>query len=199
MAVGSNCTPFDSSTQSHVLVLYRYTLTTMPPGAAYAGAYFRAFLAVKGGLMATFYKPTPDASVDPGLNSLDGSTYAQASTLRVTNADTFTCSPNCYAAARFHGFLKATSGTSYGFTIASGTSRTYFQGQLKVDGWATAAGSTVNVGTVVGQYIEFFQETRSGSASGSHSLLKWDFSAVASDVFAAYAISNTPVPLTVTQ
>jgi len=175
-----------------------YTLTSMPPGAAYAGAYFRAFLAVKGGLMATFYK----TETDPGQNSPGGSSYVQASSLFVTDPTyAFTCSPNCYAAARFHGFFKTSAcSPSHSFVIASGTSRTYLQGQLKVDGWATAAASTEAVTCTNGQYIEFFQETRSGSTAGSHnSLLKWDFTSLVANVFGAYAISNTPVPLTVTQ
>jgi len=173
-----------------------YTLNTMPPGAAYAGAYFRAFLAVKGGLMATFYKTE---GPNPGTASPDSS-YIQASTLLVTDpAYAFTCSPNCFAAARFHGFFKA-SGLCSDFAITSGTSSTYFQGQLKVDGWSSAAAdSNVAVPCVSGQYIEFFQETRSGASAGSHSLLKWNFGSVGTaNVFAAYAISNTPVPLTVT-
>jgi hypothetical protein len=181
--------------QVHV-VARRYTLTTMPPGAAFAGAFFRAFLGVKGGLMATFYS----APSNPGEGSLDAAPYTQAQTGIVTTSYAFTCS-NCYAAARFHGFFKA-SGACSDVVIDSALSRSYIKGSQVVNGWSAAAGATVTGSTlacVAGQYVELFQETRA-AAGDSHTLLKFDTVAFGtSNLFAAVAISNTPVPLTVTQ
>jgi hypothetical protein len=78
----------------------------MPPGAAYAGAFFRAFLGVKGGLMATFYS----AASDPGTGSPDAAPYSRAETRVVhLSSDAFAFS-NCWAAARFHGFFKKAPG-----------------------------------------------------------------------------------------
>jgi hypothetical protein len=180
----------------HVVAL-RYTLTTMPPGAAYAGAFFRAFLGVKGGLMATFYS----APTDPSEGSLDAAPYTRAQTGIVTTSSAFTCS-SCYAAARFHGFFKA-GGACPNIVIASALSRSYIKGSQVVNGWSTAAGATVTDATlacVSGQYIELFQETRSATSGDSHTLLKFATGDLGtSNLFAAVAISNTPVPLTVTQ
>jgi hypothetical protein len=170
----------------------------MPPGAAYAGAFFRAFLAVKGGLVATFYS----AAADPTTSSLDSGSYVQAQT-RIVDHDSvaFACS-SCYAGARFHGFFKA-SGACPNFVVGSGTSRTYIRGKLEVNGWTTAAGATVTVSSCVsGQYVEIFQESRAAQSSSHamNTLLKLDTSALTTaNLFAAIAISNTPVPLTVTQ
>jgi len=176
-----------------------YTLTTMPPGAAYAGAYFRAFLGVRGGLMATFYS----AATDPTTSSLDVAPYVRAETRIVNHGSSpFTCS-NCFAGARFHGFFKATGPCS--ISIGSGTTRTYISGQIKHDAWAIASGVNVNVdgNCQSGQYVEIYQESRASQAS-SHSLFKLDTTdatnvLVTGNLFAAYAISNTPVPLTVTK
>jgi len=178
-----------------------YTLTTMPPGAAYAGAYFRAFLAVRGGLLATFYS----AATDPQQTSLDSSNYVQAETRLVTGSSSpFTCATSCYAAARYHGFYKA-SGSCPDIVVASSNARTYIFGQIKVDAWVTAAsgtitGSALNCGS---KYVEIFHEVRKITSDTSHaigSLLFLDTSSLgSSNLYAAYSISNTPVPLTVTQ
>ena len=179
--------------------IFRYTLTTMPPGAAYAGAFFRAFLAVKGGLVATFYS----AATNPNTASLDSSSYVKEQTRIVHHgSDAFTCSGGCYAGARFHGFFKA-SGVCPDFVVASATSRTYVRGKIEVNGWSAAAGSTITVSNCAnGQYVEIFQESRAGTSSSHamNTLLHLDTSALATgNLFAAIAISNTPVPLTVTQ
>ena len=152
--------------------------------------------------MATFYS----AASDPSTNSLNLAPYVQAETRLVDSSSAaFTCS-NCYAAARFHGFLKATGGCS-DIAVASLTGRTYVLGQIKVDAWATAAAGTVTGSTlncVNGQYVEIFQEARSaGTQASSHALatlLSLNTGTIGtSNLYAAYAISNTPVPLTVTQ
>lgn len=181
----------------------------MPPGAAYAGAFFRAFLGVKGGLMATFYS----AASDPTTGSLDAEPYSRAETRVHLSSDPFVCS-NCWAAARFHGFFKKPAadgpdpcGVSPGtaVTIASGFSRTYFFGMRVADTWATAASAGPTLNCANGQYVEIFHETRTGQ-SNSHAmntLLLLDIGAATvfggtGNLYAAYAISNTPVPLTVT-
>jgi hypothetical protein len=179
----------------------------MPPGAAYAGAFFRAFLGVKGGLMATFYS----AASDPTTGSLDAAPYSSAETRVVhLSSDPFACS-NCWAAARFHGFFKKPNGADpcgaspgTAVTIASGFSRTYFFGMRVADTWATAASAGPTLNCADGQYVEIFHETRTGQ-SNSHAmntLLLLNIGATPFDatgnLYAAYAISNTPVPLTVT-
>jgi len=181
-----------------------YTLTTMPPGAAYAGAFFRAFLAVKGGLMATFYKAA--TAPNPIDVSLDSPSYTPAATLIASHiSSAFTCSPDCYSGARFHGFYKA-SGNCPNIVVRSGTSRTYVRGIQKANSWQTASGSDTtidgtNLGCSNGEYVELFHESRSGN-SGSHgiaSLLLVDTNSLSTaNLYAAYAVSNTPVPLTVT-
>ena len=151
--------------------------------------------------MATFYS----AASDPSTNSLDSAPYVQAETRLVDGSSAaFTCS-NCYAAARFHGFLKATGACS-DIAVASLTGRTYVLGQIKVDAWATAAAGTVTGSTlncVNGQYVEIFQEVRKGAQASSHdiaTLLPLNTGTIGTaNLYAAYAISNTPVPLTVTQ
>jgi hypothetical protein len=180
----------------------------MPPGAAYAGAFFRAFLGVKGGLMATFYS----AASNPSTGSLDAAPYSTAETRVVhLGSAAFACS-NCWAAARFHGFFKKPDGadpcgSSPGtvVTIASGFSRTYFFGMREADTWATAAGAGPTLNCANGQYVEIFHETRTSGQSTSHAmntLLLLDITAApfggSGNLYAAYAISNTPVPLTVT-
>jgi hypothetical protein len=170
----------------------------MPPGAAYAGAFFRAFLGVKGGLMATFYSAATSVT-----SSLDDAAYARAET-RVVNhgSSAFTCSPACFAGARFHGFFKASAACPT-IDIFSGTTRTYISGKVKHDAWSTASTSTatVNGECASGQYVEIYHESRASSAT-SHTmadLLKLDTSGLGTvNLYAAYAISNTPVPLTVT-
>ncbi len=184
----------------------RYTLASMPPGAAYAGAFFRAFLGVKGGLMATFYS----AASDPTTGSLDAAPYSRAET-RVVARDSaaFACS-NCWAAARFHGFFKKAAGANpcgasgTAVTIDSGFSRTYFYGMNQANTWASAAAATPTLNCANGQYVEIFHETRKGQASSHavNTLLLLDITANpfggSGNLYAAYAISNTPVPLTVT-
>jgi hypothetical protein len=176
----------------------------MPPGAAYAGAFFRAFLAVKGGLMATFYKAA--TAPNPIDVSLDSPSYTPAATLIASHiSSAFTCSPDCYSGARFHGFYKA-SGNCPNIVVGSGTSRTYVRGIQKANSWQTASGSPTtidgtNLGCSNGEYVELFHESRSGN-SGSHgiaSLLLVDTNSLSTgNLYAAYAVSNTPVPLTVT-
>jgi hypothetical protein len=152
--------------------------------------------------MATFYS----AASDPSTNSLNLAPYVQAETRLVDSASAaFTCS-NCYAAARFHGFLKVTGGACSDIAVASLTGRTYVLGQIKVDAWATAAAGTVTGSTlncVNGQYVEIFQEARRGTQASSHALstlLPLNTGTIGTgNLYAAYAISNTPVPLTVTQ
>jgi len=177
-----------------------YTLTTMPPGAAYAGAYFRAFLAVKGGLLATFYSTTSN----PNADSLD-TAYSSVQT-RIVNLDSapfsdpFTCSTPCYAGARFHGFIKA---SSCNLPVSSGFSRTYFSGKISLDTWASTGSGNVNGFCAAGNYVEIYHESRRASSSASHAmseLLLLDFSSLnTQNLYAAYSISNTPVPLTVTK
>jgi len=181
--------------------LCRYTLTTMPPGAAYAGAYFRAFLAVKGGLMATFYS----ASSAPSPATASLGTYTPAQTRIVdSSSDPFTCASACYAGARFHGFIKAA--TSCSVTVLSGTARTYISGQIGHDAWATASapGSALAGNCANGKYVEIYHESRRATSATSHTmaeLLFLDLSGdlVKTNLYAAYAIANTPVPLTVTK
>ena len=152
--------------------------------------------------MATFYS----AASDPTQSSLDSGSYVQAETRLVhLGSGAFTCS-NCFAGARFHGFYKAT-GACASIPVRSGTARTYFLGRVALDGWATAVGGTVTTVTCTsGQYVEIFQEVRKGQGS-SHAmadLLLLDDNPsspnifVSTNLYAAYAISNTPVPLTVT-
>lgn len=150
--------------------------------------------------MATFYS----AASDPTQSSLDSGSYVQAETRLVhLGSGAFTCS-NCFAGARFHGFYKATGACS-SITVRSGTARTYFKGLVALDGWATAlAGPVTTVTCTSGQYVEIFQEVRKGQGS-SHAmadLLLLDTTTptifVSTNLYAAYAISNTPVPLTVT-
>jgi hypothetical protein len=181
----------------------------MPPGAAYAGAFFRAFLGVKGGLMATFYS----AASDPSTGSLDAAPYSRAETRVVhRSSPAFACS-NCWAAARFHGFFKKAdgadpcggSGSGTAVTIGSGTSRTYVFGMRAADTWASAAvPAAYTLNCASGQYVEIFHETRKGQSSSHdiNTLLLLDIGAApfssTENLYAAYAISNTPVPLTVT-
>lgn len=151
--------------------------------------------------MATFYS----AASDPDQSSLDSGNYVQAETRLVHHlSGAFTCA-NCFAGARFHGFYKATGACS-SITVRSGTARTYFKGRVALDGWATAAAGPVTTVTCTsGQYVEIFQEVRKGQGS-SHAmanLLLLDDTPtptifVTTNLYAAYAISNTPVPLTVT-
>jgi hypothetical protein len=169
----------------------------MPPGAAYAGAYFRAFLAVKGGLLATFYS----AASSQGTASLSSASYSPAETRIVGFSPApFTCA-SCYAGARFHGFIKATSCT---VSVASGTSRTYISGNIAHDAWAVASAGSLVGNCADGKYVEIYHESRRDAISASHSmsdLLFLDLSGGLSttNLYAAYAISNTPVPLTVTK
>lgn len=171
----------------------------MPPGAAYAGAFFRAFLGVKGGLMATFYS----AASNPSTSSLDLAPYVRAETRLVNHASSDFLCANCFAGARFHGFLKITACGS--IAIQSGLTRTYISGQIKHNAWDTASALTVDGNCANGKYVEIYQESRAASASSSHaitSLLKLDTSQSpleTSNLYAAFAISNTPVPLTVTK
>jgi hypothetical protein len=152
--------------------------------------------------MATFYS----AASDPQQSSLDSGNYVKAETRLVHHgSDAFTCATSCFAGARFHGFFKVTAGACTGIPVRSGTARTYFLGKSEVDGWATAAAGPVTVSCTVGQYLEIFQEVRKGSAT-SHAmvdLLLLDTASptnfVSGNLYAAYAISNTPVPLTVTK
>jgi hypothetical protein len=150
--------------------------------------------------MATFYS----AASNPGTASLDSASYSKAET-RVVNRDSaaFACA-NCWAAARFHGFLKASGACSPALSIAIGASRTYVSGTSVANTWETADTATPTMTCANGQYVEIFHETRSTSSSNSHAiagLLLFDTGSnplSTSSLFAAYAISNTPVPLTVT-
>ena len=174
----------------------------MPPGAAYAGAYFRAFLAVKGGLMATFYSALSVPS--PVTASLGSEAYTPAQTRIVdASSDAFTCASACYAGARFHGFIKA---ASCSVTVLSGTARTYISGQIVHDAWATASapGSALAGNCANGKYVEIYHESRRETSGTSHTMAQLLFlqttgDLAATNLYAAYAIANTPVPLTVTQ
>jgi len=180
-----------------------YTLNTMPPGAAYAGAYFRAFLAVKGGLMATFYSALSVPS--PVTASLGSEAYTPAETRIVHGSSAaFTCASACYAGARFHGFIKATSSCSV--TVYSGTARTYISGQIVHDAWDTASapGSALAGNCADGKYVEIYHESRKGTSGTTHTMAELLFLQTTNDLattnlYAAYAIANTPVPLTVTR
>ena len=150
--------------------------------------------------MATFYS----AASDPTTGSLDAAPYSRAETRVVHRTSAaFACS-NCWAAARFHGFFKS-GASGAAVTIDSGFSRTYFYGMNQANTWASAAAATPTLNCANGQYVEIFHETRKDTQANSHvmnTLLLLDITANpfggSGNLYAAYAISNTPVPLTVT-